>query len=233
MLMCRDCGREQPEDNFYQKNGRVMQPCKSCCADRARRNRLANHEQYKARKRAYYERTRTAARRNVTSGFNEKGELECRVCHKWCSLAEMIPDANSKHGVQHFCRSCARARDKLRRNRSYTERAYLAGLVDASGYFNLRIREQGGPKFVACKLAITAPSLEVATQLAEDYAGRLHRTGTAVYVEWDSRAKIKSLLESCRHYLRARREHADCMIRFAESGDVAEVENLSRLYSKL
>jgi hypothetical protein len=42
--------------------------------------------------------------------------------------------------------------------------------------------------------------------------------------------KIAAILELCYPYLRARREHADCMIRFAESGDVAEVENLHQLY---
>jgi len=105
--------------------------------------------------------------------------------------------------------------------------AYFAGLFDGEGCFNIRIHrpsKKPDSSHYMCRICITNTSLPMIEWVMENFGGNFHkRTRNPkckdVYHWSISGPPMVNVLHAIYPYLRAKRPHADIMIRFRSTFD--------------
>lgn len=75
--------------------------------------------------------------------------------------------------------------------------AYIAGLIDAGGYYQKRRRKT----WTVYQLRVTMPSLEVAQLVANQFGGLVKNVSNGWKVEWYKQEEIQAVLDYAKPYL--------------------------------
>lgn len=110
--------------------------------------------------------------------------------------------------------------------------AYLAGLLDASGYLQWRDRET----FTTWQLRITCPDAQIAADLKAQFGGTVTSEPNSIKIGWYSKSAIKEVLNYSKAYVRSvkmKKLIADCLYDLGKKGEKSGANNSVRIAERV